>query len=69
MLSKMINVSLARAFCTINTPVARSTLGSNLAERSKTSETELTSTPGTNLQDLASVVSSERKHLAYYANE
>lgn len=69
MLSKMINVSLARAFCTVNTQVARSTLGSNLAERSKTSETELANTSGNNLQDLASAISSERKHLAYYANE
>lgn len=69
MLSKMINVSLARAFCTVNTPAVRSTLSSNLVERGKTSETDLTNTTGNNLQDLASVVSSERKHFAYYANE
>jgi hypothetical protein len=69
MLSKIIKVSFVRAFSTSNTPALRSTATSQLFERSGLPETEVTEASRNELREIQAVVESERKHLAYYANE
>lgn len=69
MLSRLVKVSLVRSFSTATQPVVRSPAGKSLIERSGVSEVELTQSTVNELAEVSAVVESERRHLAYYANE
>jgi hypothetical protein len=68
MLSRIIKVSFVRTFST-NSPATRSTEDLGLIARGKVTQQELEEASRFELKELAAVVNSERKHLAYYANE
>ena len=67
LLSRIIKHSVRTAFSTFNLTATRSSSSLNLAERAGLTDIEATSTR--QLSDLQQITQSERKHLAYYANE
>lgn len=69
MLSRVIARSLTRAFSTATPPAVRSSSGVSLLERAGAGEVEVPESVRSDLRELEEVVKSEKKHLAYYANE
>jgi hypothetical protein len=68
MLIRLAKVSLVRSFSTASPLAVRSAAGKSLIERSGVSENELAQADTHDLNEIAEVVESERKHLAYYAS-
>ncbi len=69
MLSRAIARSFTRGFSTATPPAVLSSAGVSLLERAGAGEVEVPESVRSELRELEEVLKSEKKHLAYYANE